>query len=215
MIEQINEHHSPGAYQIETSASFAQEAGWWAVNNIDLLILNLPEDEELQSHFIRRLKNDVPKALPIIFLCNNISSQLMQVAASFAKTRTIKAPVDNYFLYRAVVEILTDYGTKQQIHPRYLVDQPAIVTRQGKDGQLMAQIKNLSMSGAYFEAKDASMKISVDDVIKIMVNVDAGGEYAFDAKVVWVKPNVDAGATGYGVAFLDETEMLNALLKGF
>lgn len=215
MIEEINEHHSPGAYQVETTASFAQEADWWTVNAIDLLIINLPEDPELQGHFLRRLKSDVPKALPVIFLCGSITSQMMQVSSSFSRTRTIKSPVDSYFLYRAVVEILTDYGTKQQIHPRYLVDQPVVITKQGKAGQILAQIKNLSMSGAYFEARDTTIKILIDDVIKMTVQVDSGGEYIFDAKVVWVKPQPESGATGYGVAFLDESEMLNALLKGF
>lgn len=209
MIEEVMKASGPAQLTVETTASFGQEAAWWSTQGPDILVLQLPSDTLLQESFFTKLKKDVPKSQPIIFLCEGISSSLMMMSSHFSKVRMLKAPVNGFDLYRTVIDLIADYKEGQrQIHPRYLTDQPVEISSDYKPGRASASMKNLSMGGAYFEANVTGFSIESGDLVKLSILVgEPAKQYVFDAKVVWVKE------TGFGVTFIDRDEVYNNLLK--
>ncbi len=203
----------PGGISFETTSSFGQDIGWWSIQGPDLLILNLPDDPVLQGYFFTKLRRDVPPTQPMIITCSTITSSMLNLSMEFVKLRMLKAPVDSFTLYRTIVDILTEYKPgQQQIHPRYLTNQDIEVYSDFKQGRWNATMKNLSLSGVYFEMPSVEKNIQVGDLIKISVIGSQAKNTIFDGKVVWAKDKDDE-STGFGVAFIDQNEVYNQLLK--
>ncbi len=204
-------------YVFETTASFGQEASWWTENSPDCLVLSLPPDDLMQGYFLTKLRNDVPRSLPILILCNSVSASLMQLSQIFSKVRLLKTPADGPSMLKSISDLITDWEGKQQVHPRYLTDQEVLVFQEGEGQKSSAKMKNLSISGAYFEVDNSLDVFSAGSFIKINIAVGSPAkEYTFDAKVVWVKPiEGKKQSHGYGVAFTNKEDVYNNLLKGF
>lgn len=214
MIEEVVQSHDPSSFSIESTGSFGQDASWWVQNCPDVLILNLPDDEILQGHFFSKMKKDVPRSLPVIFLCSAISASLMKMSHEFKRVRIIKSPASGFQLYRTITDCLIEYkeGTAQS-HPRYLTDQTISVFSDVKSGRMKAQMKNLSISGAFFETDETGLPLKNGELLRISILVGSQKEYVFDCKLVWQKPMNAAGLMGFGVAFVNKDEVYEALLK--
>lgn len=213
-FEGVAQYHNPGAFQIETTASFGQDITYWTTQAPDVLILNMPDDALLQGYFFTKLRKDVPAHQPMIILCSAISSALMQLSMEFTKIRMLKTPVEGFALYRAVNDLVQDFKPGQrQAHPRYLTDQTIEVHSDFFDGRIKAVMKNLSLSGAYFESQDQTFELKTGDFVKLSILIGKPSkQYVFDVRVVWSKAQ-DSGATGFGVTFVDKEEVYNHLLK--
>lgn len=215
MIEEVAQHHAPGGLEIETTASFAHDVSFWKTNPPDAAVFYLPEDDILQNFFFAKLKKDVPADQPVLFLCNSISANLMQTSMGFSKVRMQKMPADSFALYRAVLDLVRDYEPgQQQVHPRYLTDQEVEVLSDYHEGKIRGKMRNLSLSGAYFESGHRDFEVRPGDLVKLSVQLGKPSkQYVFDAKVVWSKAHTQVGTMGYGVAFIDKEEVYNNLLK--
>jgi hypothetical protein len=204
---------------INTTASFGQEMIWWIANRPDVLILNLPDDEVMQNYFFNKMKQSLPREIPLIILSTNIPSELMLLSSEFKKIRSLKAPVKADVLFKNAEEICKDYDPgKQQLHPRYLTDQNITISSDLKSGEIEAKMKNLSLTGAYVEFSEGQMQLNVDDLVKLRVGVSAAKDYFFDAKVVWIKelPAKDNVSLFFamGLNFIDKEEVFENLFKG-
>jgi Tfp pilus assembly protein PilZ len=213
MVEEVAFQHNPGRFQIDSTASFAQGPDFWK-SKADVLIINLPEDDLLQGYFFQKLKADVPRTQPLILLCAVISAPLMKLSQQFSRVRMLKTPVVGFNLYKCAIDLLQDYEPGQtQIHPRYATDQPVALKTIDGSAAMKAVMKNLSISGAYLESNDQSFEIKTGDMLKIEVLLgDSKKEYAFDVKVVWLKP-LDGETRGFGVTFVETDDIYNSLLK--
>jgi hypothetical protein len=213
-IEEVAQYHNPSGLNIETTASFGQDITYWTAQAPDVLVLQLPEDDLLQGYFFTKLRKDVPPSQAIVVLCTSISSPLMQLSMQFSKLRMIKTPVEGFALYRAVNELIADYKVGQkQIHPRYLTEQVIEVLSDMHNLRMSGTMKNLSLSGAYFEASQLPFEMKTGDFVKLSILAgDPPKQYLFDAKVVWCKLQ-PAGSTGYGVTFVNKEDVYNHLLK--
>jgi hypothetical protein len=213
-LEEVARFHDSQQISIETTGSFGQDITFWTSQAPDVLILSLPEDDFLQGYFFTKLRKDVPSTQPLICLCSVISAPLMQLSLQFSKIRMLKAPVEGFTLYRAVIDLLQDYkGNKRQVHPRYLTEQPIEIRSDFNPGVLRGNMKNLSMSGAYFESSDLAWELKAGDFVKITVLPSAQSkQYTFDVKIVWCKDQ-DAGNRGFGVTFVNKEDVYNHLLK--
>jgi hypothetical protein len=213
-IQGIAQYQNPGALAIETTASFGQDITYWTTQAPDVLILQMPDDDLLQSYFFTKLRKDVSKNQPMIILCSTISSSLMQLSTEFSKVRMLKTPVEGFALYRGLIDLLADYKQGQrQVHPRYLTDQKIEIHSDFFDGRMTGQMKNLSLSGAYFESEDKTFEVQVGDFIKLSIFIgQPPKQYVFDVRVVWRKDQ-NSGAAGFGVTFVDKEEVYNHLLK--
>lgn len=214
MIEEVAQHHNPGGFSIETTASFAQDPDYWKTMPPDILVINLPDDDLLQGYYFTKIRKDLQKTQSMIFLCSNISAPLMQMSTMFSKVRMIKTPVGSFSLYRALVDLVQEYQPGQrQIHPRYLTDHPIEIQSDHFVGKMKAKMKNLSLGGAYFESAEKSFEMNTGDYIKLAIFIgQPQKQYVFDVKIVWRKPQ-QTGDTGYGVSFVDKEEVYNQLLK--
>lgn len=218
MLEEVYSHHNSGQFVFETTASFGQPAHFFFQSPPQVLILTMPEDPHLQSYYFEKLRADVPVNLRIIFLCSAMTQGLMEASTLFERVRLIKTPVTGFFLYRAVTDITTDYPpNEQQIHPRYLTDQPIRLHLISGGASVEAQMKNLSISGAYFEIEENHPSFKVEDMIRMTVELAGIRGYQFDARIVWRKPDikVDGGKNkmGYGCAFLNKEAVYDSLLS--
>lgn len=202
--------------QFDTTASFGQEAVWWTQNSPDCLIICLPPDDLMQGYFLTKLRAEVPKALPLLLLSPNISSSLMQLSQIFSKVRLLKTPVEGLSVLRTIVDLTTPRSQgSQQIHPRYQTDQPIVVSSDFADGNLVGKMRNLSLSGAYFECGPQDLQFKSGDIVKVSVNMGKPPkEYLFDARIVWVKDLEGGLGQGYGITFVNKEEVYNHLLKG-
>lgn len=215
MIEEVASQQQSVSFQIETTGSFGQKPEWWAQQAPDVVLIKLPSDEFLQNFFFAKLKTDIPKTVSLLFICDSISAALMQMTTLFQKVRILKSPIESFDLFRALNELLADYEPgRQQASPRYMTNQAIIVSSDFKTGKLDALMKNLSISGAFFESKDNSMGLANGDLIRIQIIIPGMKEYVFDAKIVWVRANQPGQANGFGCTFIDKNEVYNNLLKG-
>lgn len=215
-LEDIVYHHSPGDFAFETTASFGQDAAYWLSQPPDVVVIDLPNDDALQVFYLNKLRAVVPKTQRIIILCPNVSAALMKLSQEFQRIRLMKAPVDSFMLYRAILDFTKTYEPgKQQVHPRYLTDQKVEVTSDLKQGRTDGRMKNLSLSGAYFEATGLGFEMSPKDFIKLSIFAPTSAKFfVFDAKVVWSKA-LPEGGFGFGVMFTNSEDVYNNLLKGF
>ncbi len=213
-IEEVAQYHNPGGLAIETTASFAQDITYWTTQPPDVLVLQLPDDDLLQSYFFTKLRKDVPPNQAVVFLCSAISAPVMQLSTQFSKVRMLKSPIDGFALYRAVNDLLQKFKDGQkQIHPRYLTDQPVDIYSDHHEGKLQGVMKNLSLSGVYFESTGTEFEIKAGDLVKLSIFIgQPAKQYVFDVRVVWAKAQTN-GANGYGVTFVDKDEVYNSLLK--
>lgn len=214
IIEDIAQHHTPGGFAVETTASFGQDALFWSTTPPDILIVNLPEDDLLQGYFFTKLRNDVKKTQAIVFLCAQISAALMQMSTLFLKARMLKTPVGGFFLYRTIFDLSQEYKEgQQQIHPRYLTDQSIEIQSDLFPEKLKAKMKNLSLGGIYIETDGETVKLAKGHFLQVTVFLgQPQKQYHFDAKIVWSSPR-ELGGMGYGVAFVNKEEVYNNMLK--
>lgn len=214
LIEEVAQQHSPGGFEIETTASFGQDLSFWLASPPEILVVNLPDDDLLQGYYFTKLRRDVQTSQAVIFLCSQISAPLMQLSTHFSKVRIVKTPAGSFTLYRHVVDLAQEYGDgKQQIHPRYMTDQVIEVSSDFRDGKTEATMKNLSKGGIYFEAKESDFKLAAGDLAKVSILLgNPSKQYVFDIKIVWARPQPN-GEIGYGVAFIEKEEVYNNLLK--
>jgi hypothetical protein len=200
----------------DTTASFGQEVTWWTQNSPDCLIICLPSEDLMQGYFLTKLRTGVPKTLPILLLSPFISSSLMQLSQTFSKVRLLKTPVEGLTVLRTIIDITTQWNPDaQQVHPRYQTDQVIVVSSDFADGQLQGKMRNLSLSGAYFETSPQSLQFKSGDLVKVTVNLGKPPkEYLFDARVVWIKNLEGENGHGYGITFVNKEEVFNHLLRG-
>lgn len=213
-LQEVVRMHDPGSFEFEATASFGQEASFWSGRPPAVLILHLPDDENLQPYFIDKIKRDLPRFLPIIFLSPRISQILMQLSYSHSKLRFFKMPMDPVAVYRALIDLTKVYKEgERQIHPRYQTHQPVEVSSDFLDGRIPAIMKNLSVSGAYFETDSEEISFNSQDLARISVYLgESARQYVFDVRVIWSKKH-ENGLIGYGVTFIDKEEVYNSLLK--
>ncbi len=214
LIEEVAQSHGPMEMTIESTASFGQDADFWNTQAPDVLVLSLPDDDLLQGYYFTKLRKDVPPGQPIIVLCSAISAALMQLSMEYSKIRMLKAPFDGFTLFRTIQDLLVEYKEGQrQAHPRYLTDQTIEIHSDFFPGSLKARMKNLSLSGAYFETADKSFELNTGDFVKISILAGpASRQYIFDVRVVWSKVQ-DNGETGFGVTFVDKQQVYDHLLR--
>ncbi len=204
-------------FSFDTTASFGQESSWWTTAGPDALVLCLPSDDLMQGYFMTKLRSDVPRSIPLVVMSTVVTSNLMALSQIFSKVRIVKSPASGDSILKALRELTTFYGENQkQVHPRYLTDQDITVSSELHGTQTKATMKNLSLSGIYFECFQKESDYKTTDVVKI--NVQLGSpprDYFFDAKIVWTK-SLEAGkGWGFGATFVDKDEVYNHLLKGF
>lgn len=213
-IEEVAKFHNPGGLTIETTGSFAQDITYWTTQAPDVLILQIPDDDLLQGYFFTKLRKDVHAKQALILLCSAISQKLMQLSMHFSKVRMLKAPVDGFSLYRAVMDLSQDFQVTEgkAIHPRYLTDLPIEIVLEKTNSKRQAMMKNLSLSGAYFESSDPLVNLVPGDFCQLNIQIASKKQYTIDVKVVWSKPQ-KSGAQGYGVTFVNKEEVYNNLLK--
>lgn len=212
-FEEVYVHHNTGQFSFETTASFGQDASWWALQAPAALVLALPDDEQLLSFYFEKLTKDVPRTTKILFLASNISPGLMKVSGLFSRIRIIKTPVQPFFLYRSLVDLTTEFQSgKAQIHPRYLTDQSIQVTSDFRSKSATGQMKNLSIGGMYFELNEQIPTFQVGDLVRVAIGLAGLRSYDFDAKVVWSKTSLNQEATGYGCTFLNREQVFDTLL---
>jgi hypothetical protein len=177
--------------------------------------LQIPDDDLLQGYFFTKLRKDVPTKQPLILLCSSISQNLMQLSMHFSKVRMLKTPIDGFALYRALNDLLLDYAKNgnKTVHPRYLTDQHVEVYSDVGNSKMPAVMKNLSLSGAYFETKEVAFTLASGDFCKMSIMIgNPAKQYVFDVRVIWCKQQ-ETGAQGYGVTFVNKEEVYNHLLK--
>lgn len=210
-LAKVNASHSPGRYNWETTASFAQEPAFWA--NVDLLILDIPADALIQSAFVEKLKAQVPHDKRLIVLAPVLHPVLLQISQAFPKVRLIKMPAEASAIYRTLVDLTTAYPQGyQQIHPRYLTDLSATIVSDVKAIRIEATIKNLSVGGAYFEIVESQPTFQDGDLVRMSIGSAGSKTYAFDAKLVWAKPVPIHNSYGYGCSFLSKDQVYETLL---
>lgn len=217
LLQEVYSHHNTGQFSFETTASFGQPAHYWFQSPPQVLILNMPEDPGLQSYYFEKLRADMPVNMRIIFLCSAMTQGLMEASTLFERVRLIKTPVTGFFLYRAVIDITTDYPpNQQQLNPRYLTDQPVLIRSSDGGGgpSVEAQMKNLSIGGAFFELQESTPTFKVEENIKMTVELAGIRSYQFDARIVWRKLDTSAerNKMGYGCAFLNKEAVYDSLL---
>ncbi len=218
MLLEVYSHHNTGQFTFETTASFGQPAHYWFQSQPQVLILTMPDDPALQNYYFEKLRSDVPVNLRIIFLCPAMTQGLMEASTLFERVRLIKTPVTGFFLYRAVTDVTTDYPpNEQQIHPRYLTDQQIRLHLVNGGSQVEAKMRNLSISGAYFEIEENTPTFKIEDTVRMTVELAGIRGYQFDARIVWRKAEVkvDGGVNtmGYGCSFLNKEAVYDSLLS--
>ena len=90
-----------------------------------------------------------------------------------------------------------------------------MVSELGTSQKVPALMKNLSVSGAYFETQEAKRDFPVESMVKIEIHLKESNVYEFDAKIVWSRVHDDGLTKGYGCAFVDASEIYENLMKGF
>jgi hypothetical protein len=204
-------------FSFETTASFGQESSWWTTAGPDVLILCMPADDLMQGYFMTKLKQDVPRSIPLVVMSTVVTSNLMGLSQIFSRVRIVKSPASGESILKALRELTTVYGDqKKQVHPRYLTDQDIVISSELHGTETKAIMRNLSLSGIYFECLAEVTDYKATDVVKINVQLGAPPrDYFFDAKIVWAK-SLDTGTGwGFGATFVDKDEVYNHLLKGF
>lgn len=213
-LEEVHRAHDTGEFTFETTSSFATDAADWA--DVDALILNVPDDGMIQAAFLDKLRAQVTLKTRVMILAPQMNPSLIQISHHFPKVRLMKKPVTGYALYRALVDITTDYPAgQQQVHPRFLTDLTVEVVSDLKSIKRTARVKNLSISGAYFEAPEANAAFAKGDLVRLAIAPAPGGgskTYQFDARVVWTRPLEKGAGTGYGCAFLNKEQVYDELL---
>lgn len=217
LLEAVYAENDTGQFSFETTASFGQEAVFWT--HVDVLILLVPVDPQLQKAFLDRLPT-VSRKTKLIILTEQFTPLLMQASQIFQGVRLMKAPVNGYALYRALIDITTNYPVgQQQVHPRYLTDLPIQVVSDLKGLRMTARMKNLSVGGAYFEVSEElalagpAKKLTRGDLIRLAIQMPAGKKYDFDAKLVWTRPSLADAIEGFGCAFLNKEQVYDSLLS--
>jgi hypothetical protein len=213
-LEEVAFHHDRDGFSFETTASFGQDPSYWISQPPALVIIQLPGDDILHTYYFAKLRSSVPTTQPLLFLCSEVTVPLMQLSQSFNRVRMMKAPVDGFALYRAVVDNTKEYEPgKQQVHPRYLTDQKVDILSDFHQGKIAGVMKNLSLTGAYIEAAQLAFPIEPENFIKVSALIgNSHRSFVFDAKVVWKKKQ-DDGVMGFGVMFVNRDDVYENLMK--
>lgn len=93
---------------------------------------------------------------------------------------------------------------------RYATREKAAIQFYGKDGALIADLKNISTTGACIEWKEADIAMQEGDLIRMTIILKAiGKKHNVSAEVVWVEGKVS------GVNFIKTKEVLEKIADRF
>jgi hypothetical protein len=99
--------------------------------------------------------------------------------------------------------------TKDVVTERYLTDERAYLEIFGRMGTLIAELKNLSISGAFLEIIQGDYIPQRGDLIRVTIPLESlGRTHSVNAEVVWGK------SLGVGVCFLNRNETMTKMLTG-
>jgi FixJ family two-component response regulator len=175
----------------------------------------MPSDELGQQFMFAKLHSEIPKQLPILFLTETMTAELMHLSMQFQKVRFLKVPTDPLALYENVQDSLRTYRKgKQQLHPRFQTSTPASVEVLSTGIKLQALMKNLSMTGAYFEADVKEHRLKISDKVKIKIETGEPAKvYFFEGKIVWTKLQKPPYFFGFGVVFFEREKSIEDVFK--
>lgn len=215
LLSGVAQHHAPGTYQFEVTASFGQTSEWWKEKNPDLVILSLPEEEPYLSFFTNKLKNETDRQLKMLWITKDISTELMQLSTQFEKVRIMKRPLEDFSFYRAMVDLTADYEEgKLQTHPRYVTDQDVKVQKKPSKEIFIMRMKNLSRGGSFLEAQNQNPGFVLGDILEIEIFLEAlGREYKFEGEVVWRQEATNSKKLGLGIRFVQSSINKDVLEK--
>ncbi len=215
LLSGVAQHHSPGTYQFEVTASFGQTPEWWKDKNPDLVILSLPEEDPYLSFFMSKLKNETHRELKMLWIAKDISTDLMQLSTQFDRVRIMKRPLEDFSFYRAMVDMTADYEEgKLQTHPRYVTDLDVKVQKKLSKETFIMRMKNLSRGGTFLEAQNQSLSMNMGDVLEIDIFLESlGREYKFEGEVVWRQEPTATRSLGLGVRFVQSSINKDVLEK--
>ena len=214
LLKRVHQKSRPYDIGFECTASFGQDANWWLVNGPDVFILSLPEDPHLIRFYFDRLINVVPKDIPIIFLCESISPGIMQVAPLFKTSRVIKLPVNETFLYRAVLDLSADtISGKKQTEPRFITDLEIVVEVPKKQDASICRMKNISQGGLYFETRYANPNFQPGTDLRIQIELPNKKIYELNAKIAWMKKLATEDVHGFGCSFKEEHSITSEIIR--
>lgn len=213
ILSGVAQHHKPGYFQFEVTASFGQSPEWWSEKNPDLLILSLPDEEPYLTFFVNKLKNETDKKLKMIWIVKDVSSELMKLSTTFEKVRILKRPFEDFGFYRAMVDLTTDYEEgKQQIHPRYSTEQDVKVLKKSANEVHVMKMRNLSRGGTYLESLATTPAYNLGDILEIDIFLEGlQREYKFEGEVVWKQEPTGIKKLGLGIRFV-QTSILGNIL---
>lgn len=222
MLQEVYQNYGSGDLKFETTASFGQDLMWWTQHQLQALMIVLPDDE-LREHYFTKLKTEIPRSMRILFLCPTIGAGLMQVSRLFDRVRILKTPVHAFFLFRNLMDLIAEYPPdKSQRSPRYITDQTVFIAHEKNQRRLKAHMRNLSMSGMYFEIQEVVASLQNGDLITAEIDIQGVRTHHFHAKIVWCKRVTEAGRPesdehdrfGYGCTFLNREQVFDTLLSG-
>ncbi len=91
---------------------------------------------------------------------------------------------------------------------RYTTLETVKVEVYGRMGTLVAKMKNLSTTGAYFEISAGEYTPQAGDFLHVIATLaNVGKSHAFDAEVVWHR------GVGFGVNFIKKDQLLDKMLQ--
>lgn len=214
-LEEVGAIRSIERLQITTTASFGQESGWWKLNVFDCVLIHLPPEEYLELAFLKKLKRDIPKQIPVIFLVELVSGELLSQSKERDKIRILKKPLAADFIYRTILELTTDFGPgKQQLHPRFPTNQQIEMNCEYKKIAIEGVMKNVSLGGAYVESSQRKARLVAGDLLKLKIRSSAGKSYELDAKLIWKSELPSMNGLGYGLSFVTMDGAFDRFMNG-
>ena len=98
-----------------------------------------------------------------------------------------------------------------QVAQRFLTQELAQIEVYGKEGNILAKMANVSITGAFFEIINSSFMPKKNDLVRIKISLRSVNKtHLIDAAVVWSK------GLGLGVEFLTRDDLnvkISELLK--
>jgi hypothetical protein len=97
----------------------------------------------------------------------------------------------------------------EDLTERYLTQEKAYLEIFGRMGTLIAEMKNLSISGAFLEIVQGDYIPKKGDLVRVTIPLESlGRTHSVNAEIIWGK------SLGVGVCFLNRQETMTKMLAG-
>lgn len=203
-------HHE--SFKIEIVDNLKTVMDRVTAGEVNCFLFNVAECEQNAVKVIGKIKDAGPK-LSVVVLSKKVQKDAIEMLRQMRHVVVLEKPLKEFELDKICHKISVGGDISQRQHKRFDTLQKANLEKLSTGEKIVADVYNISKSGAYVEVSEG--RLTKGEVLKMTIQLDKLSKaHTMHAEVIWtVQKGFSHGKPGAGLRFMNVEEVYTTLLE--